>query len=185
MGKNRTGFFVKIAEKRTTFNWIFFILAGVFGKGGYLNVLKGLPFILAGAIIRTLAAGTIKKNEVLTDTGPYGICRNPLYLGSFLISAGLVIASRNIFILLYFIVFFPLAYIPAILGEEGFLAGKFGESYFAYKKKTPAFLPRIKKTGMKNFSWEQAVKNKEHINWLVVSILLIILLIKPCLVLDK
>ncbi len=185
MGKNRAGFFVMLAGKRATFNWLFFIFVGIFGRGGYINVLTGMLFILAGAFIRILAAGTIKKNEVLTDTGPYRMCRNPLYLGSFLISSGLVIAADNIFILLYFLVFFPLAYIPAILGEEKFLTKKFGENYLLYKRKTPAFIPHIKKTDMENFSWKQVKENKEYINWLVISVLLIILLIEPYLVFNK
>lgn len=185
MGKNRAGFFVMLAGKRATFNWLFFIFVGIFGRGGYINVLTGMLFILAGAFMRTLAAGTIKKNEVLTDTGPYSMCRNPLYLGSFLISAGLVIAAKNTFILLYFLVFFPLAYIPAILTEEDFLAGKFGENYLLYKKKTPAFIPHIKKTDMENFSWKQVRENKEYINWLVILTLLLVLSIKPYLIFKK
>ncbi|MBN1444515.1 MAG: isoprenylcysteine carboxylmethyltransferase family protein [Candidatus Omnitrophica bacterium] len=185
MGKNRTCFLVKFAEKRTMFNWLFFILVGVLGKGGYLNILAGTPFILAGEFIRTHSAGTIKKNEVLTDTGLYGMCRNPLYLGSFLISAGLVIVSKNIFIFLYFLVFFPLAYIPAILTEEAFLTDKFGEEYLSYRKRVPVFIPAMKRVKIRDFSWKQVLNNKEHLNWIVILALLIISSIKSYLVFNK
>ena len=34
------------------------------------------------------AAGTIRKNRVLTTHGPYAFTRNPLYFGSFIIGIG-------------------------------------------------------------------------------------------------
>jgi protein-S-isoprenylcysteine O-methyltransferase Ste14 len=186
MGEYRTcHILTEIAKKRTTFNGLFFILILILGKGGLCYVLAGIPFILAGAFLRITAAGTIKKNEVLTDTGPYKICRHPLYLGSLLIAMGLVIISHNLFILLYFLIFFPITYIPTILMEERFLAERFGDTYITYKKKTPLFIPKLKKLNLSNFSWARVKNNKEYVNWLIVLILIITVLIKPYLILGK
>ncbi len=179
MGGNRTGIVLnRIAQKRTTFNWIFFILVLILGKGTLIYVLTGIPFILVGMVLRTLSSGTIKKNEILTDTGPYTMCRHPLYLGSFLISAGLVIISQSIFILTYFLIFFPITYIPTIFKEEKFLADKFGKAHLIYKKQTSLFVPDIRKFNLQNFSWKRVKENKEHINWLVILFLITVALIK-------
>jgi len=178
MGRNRNGFFLSIASKRTTFGWLFFVLVAVSGRGGNLHILAGLPLIAAGTLLRVLSAGTIRKNEVLTTSGTYALCRHPLYLGSFLISAGFTVASLHPLLLLYFLILFPAAYIPAMLSEEDFLQKKFGASYEEYKKRVPLFLPKPAGVGMKDFSMRQALKNGEHLNVLAVIAVLGILLIK-------
>lgn len=185
MGKNRAGFILKIAEKRTTFNWIFYLLVLFLGKGGNRDLLAGIPLIIAGAVLRLLSSGTIKKNEILTDTGPYRMCRHPLYLGSLLVSLGFVIASRSIPVLAYFLVFFPMTYIPAMLNEERYLEDKFKDAYILYRKQTPAFIPRLRTTGLKNFSWAQVIKNGEQLNWYVIFFLLTAALIKSNFILQK
>jgi|LSQX01.3.fsa_nt_gb protein-S-isoprenylcysteine O-methyltransferase Ste14 len=179
MGKYRTNFIVNISKKRTTLGWLFFVFVALLGNGGSKYILLGLPLILAGLVIRFVSAGVIKKNRVLTTTGPYSLCRNPLYLGSFLICLGFVVASFNIFILLYFLIFFPIAYIPTIFSEEKVLTEIFGQTYIDYKKQVPSFLPKLK--GPKNiemFSVKQALLNGEHWNLIGVAITIGILLIK-------
>ncbi|HOL22228.1 MAG TPA: isoprenylcysteine carboxylmethyltransferase family protein [bacterium] len=179
MGKHRIkNTFLKLAEKRTTFNLIFFFLVLVLGKISPVTFLTGIPFIFAGIFIRVIAAGTIKKNVSLTTAGPYQICRHPLYLGSFLLSLGLLIISQNFFVFLFFIIFFPLTYIPAMLKEEKFLTEKFGDEYINYKKSTSCFIPSLKKINRYEFSWEQLRENREYINWIIILLLIAGLLIK-------
>ncbi len=185
MGKNRAGFILKIAEKRTTFNWIFYLLVLILGKGRLCQILEGIPLIIAGAVVRIMASGTIRKNEVISSTGPYRMCRHPLYLGSLLISLGFVITSRSIPVLAYFLVFFPLAYVPTILVEERLLTRKFGDAYVLYRKQTPPFIPAIRKVDLRDFSWAQVRKNKEYTNWFVILVLLSAALIKANLILEK
>ena len=180
MGKDKTGFFIKFISKRTTFGWIFFILVAILGKGKILHIWCGLPFVLLGEYIRILSAGIIKKNEALATEGTYALCRHPLYFGSFLISFGLTIMSNNLFIYAYFAIFFPLFYIPTILKEEKFLKSKFGNEFDNYKRNAPLFFPKLKFYGFKNFSFQQFKKNKEYVNCLILSLLIIILLIKSC-----
>lgn len=178
MGKYRTNLHLKLVKKRTTFGWIFFILVVILGKGSVKHILIGLPFIILGELIRSLSAGIIRKNEILATDGTYKLCRHPLYFGSFLISTGFVIASNSIFILLYFLIFFPLFYIPAIKREEDYLIQKFGHEYLNYRKTAPVFLPILKKTDLKNISLSQMLKNGEHINWVIIAFVLFFLLIK-------
>jgi len=169
---------MKIFPKRTTFGWLLFILVAIFSKGTLKHILIGFVFIFIGETIRTLASGIIKKNEILAVEGVYKLCRHPLYFGSFLISLGLSITAKNIFIWIYFIVFFPLLYIPTILKEEKFLKEKFKDEYEKYQNLTPIFFPKFKKVDLKNFSWGKFKENKEYINWIVLVLLGIILLIK-------
>lgn len=179
MGRYRiNSAFLKLAEKRTTFNIVFFILVLVLGRMSVISFFTGIPFILAGIFIRILAAGTIKKNVVLTRTGIYGICRNPLYFGSFLLSLGLCIISWNLYVSLFFLIFFPLTYIPAILKEEEFLKEKFGADYINYKKNTPCFIPSFKKISGYEFSLKQLRENREYTNWIMTLLLIVFLLIK-------
>lgn len=179
MGRYRNNIIDWLIKKRTTFGWIFFILVAILGKGNKRYILYGLPFIITGELIRIISSGTIKKNEVLTKEGIYSFCRNPLYFGSFLISLGFSIASKNIFIWLYFIIFFPLIYYLTIKYEEKFLFEKFGNEYLEYKKSVPSFIPFFKKKNIfKNFSFVQLKRNDEIQNIVVIILLIVFLLIK-------
>ncbi|MCM8762123.1 MAG: isoprenylcysteine carboxylmethyltransferase family protein [Candidatus Omnitrophica bacterium] len=167
-----------MAENRTTFNLIFFLLVFILGEITLITLFAGIPFIFAGIFVRGIAAGTIKKNISLTTTGPYKICRHPLYFGSFLLSVGLSVISKNFFVFLFFLIFFPLTYIPAILKEENFLIERFGDEYINYKKTTHCFIPSLRKIDRYEFSWKQLKENREYINWIIILLLIAVLLIK-------
>ena len=57
--------------------------------------MTGLVLVLVGLGIRSWAAGVIKKTKVLATTGPYRLCRHPLYLGSLLMMLGFCIIVSN------------------------------------------------------------------------------------------
>ena len=60
------------------------------------SLLSGAPVALLGLALRAWAAGCLAKNRELATGGPYAYTRNPLYLGTLLVAAGLVVASRSI-----------------------------------------------------------------------------------------
>lgn len=166
-----------LSKIRVSTGWLFFILVAITGK-----VVISWPVILviAGGIIRTIAAGTIKKNETLANTGIYEIVRHPLYFGSFNISLGFCLMCNNIFLWAYFLIFFPLCYGAAIFLEEKYLEEKFKEEFQRYKKSVPAFFPLwFHLKGFKNnFSWKLVLKNDEHHNWVIIFTLLLVLIFK-------
>jgi isoprenylcysteine carboxyl methyltransferase (ICMT) family protein YpbQ len=56
----------------------------------------GLIIAVAGEAVRIWAAGHLEKGSEITRSGPYRWSRHPLYVGSSIIAAGIVIASRSV-----------------------------------------------------------------------------------------
>jgi len=101
-----------------------------------------LALVLPGLWLRGYAAGYVKKNRELTQTGPYAHTRNPLYLGSILIAAGFAVALLSWPVAVVLAVGFLLIYVPVIASEERFLRATFPD-FNAYCRRVPRMLPRI------------------------------------------
>ncbi|AER66964.1 Isoprenylcysteine carboxyl methyltransferase [Thermovirga lienii DSM 17291] len=114
------------------------------------SIYLGLPLVVLGQLIRLWAAGTIKKYrgesvkaEQLITWGPYGLVRNPLYIGNGLIGLGWALISGSLLALVVFLVVFVLLYGMLIVPwEEKYLGNKFPEEYNNYKKQTGRFFPK-------------------------------------------
>jgi len=100
---------------------------------------------LAGLTFRfwaTLYVGG-RKGSVVVAEGPYSVCRNPLYLGSFLLAAalGLFIKSWAFAVgILYVSLRYILVRVPA---EEKQLKERHGEEYVQFCRRVPRFIPRL------------------------------------------
>jgi protein-S-isoprenylcysteine O-methyltransferase Ste14 len=101
-----------------------------------------LALVLPGLALRAAASGTVKKNRELTVAGPYAYTRNPLYLGSLLITAGFALALLSWPVALLLAAGFAAIYIPVIASEEQFLRAAFPE-FDAYCRGAPRFIPRL------------------------------------------
>ncbi|MGO9437295.1 MAG: methyltransferase family protein [Terracidiphilus sp.] len=101
-----------------------------------------LALVLPGLWLRGYAAGYVRKNRELTQTGPYAHTRNPLYLGSILIAAGFAVALQSWVVAVALAVMFLLIYVPVIASEEHFLRETFPE-FDAYCKRVPRLIPRL------------------------------------------
>ena len=84
-----------------------------------------------------------RKKAQLVTTGPYGMCRNPLYFFSLLGAVGLGCATGTFTIPAVIAVAFALYYPGTIKGEEAELAKRHGEPFQQYLKTVPAFFPKI------------------------------------------
>lgn len=150
---------------RTKSAWLivvpFFLLAGP----SRASLDAGVVLSALGLALRGWSAGTIHKGEVLTVSGPYAYVRNPLYVGSFLIGAGLAIAGGSLLWLLLFLLFFVTLYGPTVAAEAARLTEQFGHRYVEYAAQVPAFVPRLKpfKAGgvAEPFRWSQYERNRE------------------------
>src|SRR6202142_4299287 len=105
-------------------------------------VAWSLALVLPGLWLRGYAAGYVKKNRELTQTGPYAYTRNPLYLGSILIAAGFAVALLSWPVAAMLAFMFLIIYVPVIASEERFLRANFPD-FAAYCQRVPRLLPRI------------------------------------------
>ncbi len=119
---------------------------------------------LAGALIRVWAAGHIDKGRTLAQCGPYALTRNPLYLGSFLMALGILLAGQGYWLLVPFGLFFVGFYYPVMKAEEQELLQGHGAAFVAYSRAGPLFFPTFRRAvgGSSSFLWSRVVKNREH-----------------------
>jgi len=118
----------------------------------------------AGAVLRIWAAGHIEKGNVLAQGGPYALTRNPLYLGSFFMAVGILIAGQGYWLLIPFGLFFVSFYYPVMRAEEQELAQRYGDRFGEYARRVPLFLPNFSgpATSPSTFLWSRVIKNREH-----------------------
>jgi len=122
----------------------------------------GVPVSIWGLLLRGWAAGHLAKNQELATSGPFAYVRNPLYLGTLLTAAGLVVAAREIWLAILFAAAFALVYLPAIELEEQHLRAIF-PGYAEYAARIGRFLPLAKWEGKKShFSWPLYRQNEEY-----------------------
>lgn len=149
----------------------------LFSGGKYNNALIILALFvgIAGQILRICVAGFAPKdtsgrntNEqkaaTLNTSGIYSLCRNPLYLGNFLMMLSPVILVGNWIFILLFMLGFWLYYERIIYAEEAFLSQKFGESYEKWCALTPCFFPKFsafKKADL-SFSLKSTLRREYH-----------------------
>jgi protein-S-isoprenylcysteine O-methyltransferase Ste14 len=95
-----------------------------------------------GLLLRGWAAGHLSKNQRLAMSGPYAYTRNPLYLGTALVAAGLVAASRSWWLGALFAAVFVFIYLPAIQLEQQHLSNLFPE-YREYAARVPMLWPKL------------------------------------------
>lgn len=122
-----------------------FAFAAVFlwrARPSLLSLCLSLLLVVPGLLLRGYAAGYVKKNAELTQTGPYAYTRNPLYLGSMMAAFGFAAASRRWELIVLLAVLFLVIYLPVILSEEKFLRSHFSD-FNAYAARVPRLLPRL------------------------------------------
>jgi protein-S-isoprenylcysteine O-methyltransferase Ste14 len=141
----------------------------------------GGAIALAGALLRLWAAGHIEKGKVLTQGGPYALTRNPLYLGSFFMAMGIILAGQGYWLLLPFMIFFGVFYFPVMKAEEQELLHGYGQQFLDYVNRVPLFIPAFRKTAPASsiFLWSRVIRNREHRTaaGLIVAEVVLVLLI--------
>ena len=121
----------------------------------------GLPVSVLGLALRAWAAGHLEKNTTLADGGPYAYVRNPLYIGTLLTAAGLVIASQRWELGVLFAIVFLLIYLPVVELEEQHLRKIFPD-YKKYAERVPKLIPRLSGGSRKQFRAAIYLKNQEY-----------------------
>lgn len=150
------------ARLRVTAGFALVVAFAWLSKPDILSLAAGLPIALVGLALRAWATGHLEKDRRLADSGPYAFVRNPLYLGTLVVAAGFVVASRRWVLAILFAAAFIAIYLPAIELEEQHLRDIFPE-FSAYAQRVPALLPKLRNTGAGGrFRWSQYVHNREY-----------------------
>lgn len=126
-------------------------------------VLGGAIGVL-GLVLRAAAAGCLRKHAELATGGPYAYTRNPLYLGSFLLAAGFLVAGHAWLPVLPVAAYFAVFYTAVMRREERELRSLYGAAFDDYADRVPLFLPRLHpgKTNGAGFSWALYRRNREY-----------------------
>jgi protein-S-isoprenylcysteine O-methyltransferase Ste14 len=118
----------------------------IFALGTMLIAVGSIWFCLAA--VQTLGkqwglvARVVDGHELITK-GPYGIVRNPIYLGMFglLVATGLAVSRWHA--LVAGAVLFLIGTELRIRSEEKLLRPAFGDKFDEYARRVPAFFPRV------------------------------------------
>lgn len=133
-----------------------------FSRPDFRSLAIGLPVSILGLLLRGWAAGHLEKNLRLAESGPYAHVRNPLYLGTLLVAAGLVIAAQRWLLAGLFAAVFLLVYLPVIELEEQHLRSLFPD-FSEYARRVPALIPALRpRTAPGRFRWSLYARNQEY-----------------------
>lgn len=110
--------------------------------GGGL-IMLGVAILAAGARNFFRADTPVPSNQpvrALVTTGIHGWSRNPIYVGMFLVYAGIGLAARSAWVLIFAL---PLAIVlryGVVAREETYLERRFGDAYRDYKARVRRWL---------------------------------------------
>lgn len=105
--------------------------------------LPALAISLFGEVIQLWCFASLQKNQVLAADGPYGLVRNPMYLGRYFLLLGMLMLPGNVWLLVAYTVVYYFYMVNRVRREEALLARTFGEAYETYCSRVPRFLPRL------------------------------------------
>ncbi len=127
-----------------------------------LTVL-GVTLVVAGVALRSWAAGILRKDAELTMTGPYGLVRNPLYVGSFMMMFGFCALIADPTNFLFILGPILIIYIVKVRQEEKLLSERFSENWATYSTTVPRFFPgfRIPQV-IAPWSFSQWARHREY-----------------------
>jgi len=108
----------------------------------------------------------------LTTTGIYSVVRHPLYLGNYLILAGMALWPHIWWLVILATCLFALYYERIMLAEELFLRKRFGETFETWAAATPAFFPRLRgwKPSPVSFCWRTVLQREYNAFLLILAV---------------
>lgn len=112
-------------------------------------VAGGTALVALGELVRLWAVhhiGAISRTRSdrlgpLVATGPFGLVRNPLYLGNVALWAGFAVLARLLWMVPVVIVLLGLEYHAIVRWEERLLESRLGDRYRRYMARVPRWMP--------------------------------------------
>ena len=113
-----------------------------------------LTVALTGVAIRVITLGYAQPGssgrntreqiaDHLNTSGPYSVCRHPLYLGNIIIALGVLLFTKSLLLAAAGTLAYILFYERITAHEERFLAGKFGDEFHRWAERLPWLLPSL------------------------------------------
>lgn len=130
------------------------LIALILAKTTWQSFIGGMCLVLLGEGLRfwgvAYAGGATRttkraSGDRLITNGPFSRVRNPLYLGNFLLSFGLVIIAWAWmpWMACLFVFLFGIQYGFIVHLEEEYLSQRFGKQYTDYRKRVHRWIPRL------------------------------------------
>jgi hypothetical protein len=118
----------------------------------------GFAYIQRGGANKQLSA------PKLVCEGFYAHSRNPMYVGNFLLLAGLSLIYHSIWVYLAVLPILTIGLLAIVKAEERYLAGRFGAEYVDYCRRVNRFVPdlrglRATVRGMR-FDWRRVLRKE-------------------------
>jgi protein-S-isoprenylcysteine O-methyltransferase Ste14 len=151
-----------VAKLRVPSGFLLVVAFGWLAQPNWTSLAAGIPISLAGLALRGWAAGHLDKNQELATSGPYAYIRNPLYVGTLVVAAGLVVSAMRWELAIVFSAVFALVYLPVIELEEQHLRKLF-PPFADYCRRVPMLIPRGRRMhGTKPFRLSLYKRNEEY-----------------------
>lgn len=125
------------------------VLAALAGQALRVAVI-GFAYIKRGGQNRQIYA------DQLVAQGFYAHTRNPMYVGNFLMAAGLSVLHGSPWMYLFSIPFFAFVYGSIVAAEEVFLRAKFGPAFEDYARRVNRFVPNFRglRASLQDFTYD-------------------------------
>jgi len=115
-------------------------------------VFAGFLFSLGCVLVAVASVGRLwcsqyicgYKTTHLITSGPYSLCRNPLYFFSSLGAIGVGLSTQTLTIPLVLVFMFAISYPTVIRFEEEKMSERHGVAFKDYVARVPRFFPRLK-----------------------------------------
>jgi len=180
-----------VVRHRTGLTWIpgAIFFAGILGSRGSLSdaplslTMEVTGYVLIGvASLGRIWCGIYiagRKNKELCQDGPYSLCRNPLYVFSFLGMLGVALGARAPWAAMGMGVAFWVYYYFVINSEEATLRDLFGGEFERYRQTVPMAWPTFsnfwsrKELLIQPKKIIQAILDASWFLWMIVALELI------------
>ena len=135
-------------------------------------LILGIMVSLIGEAIQWWCFACIEKEKVLTIRGPYQLCRNPMYLGRYLLILGFIVTTGSWVFMLVYTALYWFYMVNRVKREEPVLEKIFGQPYVEYCRDVNRFLPGVKRLDKDFwfFDWSIMLSNNGHWNLLSVVV---------------
>lgn len=119
-----------------------------------LPVVTGIALTSLGELLRLWGVhhiGVISRTRSerlgpLVASGPFGLCRNPLYLGNMAIWVGFTLTAQLVWMAPFVLALLFAEYHAIVRWEESLLEARHGDAYRRYAAEVPRWMPAFTRT---------------------------------------